>query len=81
MLRPITYAQMTLLNAHDAVSSKVRGLNFGLSLHKHPYFAYASSKGSGESAYTPEHSLLADPISTEISCIVPFVIEFHLVWS
>ena len=33
------------------ISSKGRGLNFGLSLHLHPYFVYASSKGSGESAY------------------------------
>ena len=45
-------------------------LNFGLSLHLHPYFEFAGSKGSGESAHLsrhPEQSLLADAISTDIS--------------
>ena len=40
----------TVLMAYD-VFSKVRGLNFGLSLHQHPYFVYMSSEGSGESAH------------------------------
>ena len=34
----ITYAQMPLVNTHADVSSEARGLNFGLSLHLHPYF-------------------------------------------
>ena len=33
------------------VSGKARDLNFGLSLHLHPYFVCASSEGSGESAH------------------------------
>ena len=47
----IAYVQMPLINAHAVVSSGARGLNFGLSLHLHPYFVYASSKGSGKSAH------------------------------
>ena len=60
-----------LIYKHVEVSSRARGLLFGLSLHLYPYFAYASSEDSGESAHirTPESSLLADAISIEISCI------------
>ena len=47
----IAYAQMLLINAHYVVSSNARGLNFGPRLHLHPYFVYASSEGSGESAH------------------------------
>ena len=50
ILARIAYAQTPQLNAHAEVFSGARGLNFGLSLHLHPYFVYASSEGSGESA-------------------------------
>ena len=33
------------------LSSENRGLYFGLSLHPHPYFVSASSKGSDETVY------------------------------
>ena len=41
------------LNAHGGVSqaSRARCLNFGQSLYLHPYFEYASSRGSGESVH------------------------------
>ena len=45
-------------NAIAEVASGARGLNFGLSIHLHPYFVYRSS----------EPLLLADGISKEISC-------------
>ena len=45
-----TCAQKPHLNAHADITSGARDLNFDLSLHLHPYFVYASSKGSGESA-------------------------------
>ena len=32
------------INPHADVSSRARGLKFGLSLHLHPYFEYASSE-------------------------------------
>ena len=32
------------------ISSGARGLNFGLSLHLHPYFVFVSCEGSGEPA-------------------------------
>ena len=41
---------MPLINAHD-ITSEAGGLWFDISLHLHPYFVYASSKGSGESAH------------------------------
>ena len=44
-------AQVPLINAHPDVFKEARGLYFGLSLHLHPYFMYASSEGSGESAH------------------------------
>ena len=43
--------QMPLLNINSDVSSWVRGVNFGLRLHLHPYFVNARSKGSGKSAH------------------------------
>ena len=46
----IAYAQMPIINDHVDVSSEARCLTFGLSLHLHPHFLYASSEGSGESA-------------------------------
>ena len=51
MLELIAYAQMPIMNAHADEYSKVRGLRFGLSLHKHPYFVFVSSEGSGQSAH------------------------------
>ena len=36
------------LNDHVDITNKTRGLNFGLSLQLHLYFAYGSSKSSGE---------------------------------
>ena len=44
----IAYVQNTHLDAH--VVSIGGSLNFGLSLHLHIYFVYASSKSSGDSA-------------------------------
>ena len=35
---------------HVQLSSEDRGLNFRLSLYLHPYFVYASCKGSGKAA-------------------------------
>ena len=46
----IAHAPKPDLNAHADLPSGVRGLNFGLSLHKHPFLLYASSEDSGESA-------------------------------
>ena len=43
-------AQMHLLNAIADVSSKARGLISDPNLHLHPYFVFASSEGSCESA-------------------------------
>ena len=47
----IAYAQVPLINAHVDISSKARGLHFGLCIHLLLYFVYASSEGSGESAH------------------------------
>ena len=52
---PEKFQQIPLINADTDISSKVRGLNFGLSLHLHPYFLNASSKGSGKSVYAQTH--------------------------
>ena len=38
-------------NIHADISRVANGLNFGLSLHLHPYFVYASREGTGESAH------------------------------
>ena len=46
----IAYAQMPLINTHSSVSSYARGLNFGPSLHLHPYFVYVSREDFGNSA-------------------------------
>ena len=45
------YAEKPPSNTHAYISSGAKGLNFGLSLHLHPYFVYASSKSSSESAH------------------------------
>ena len=34
----ISYEQKTPINDHDSVSSEAKGINFGLSLHLHPFF-------------------------------------------
>ena len=47
LLSPID-AKMPPLNIHTAVSRKARGLNFGMSLHLHPFFVNVSSQGSGK---------------------------------
>ena len=47
----IAYAQNRPINANADVFSTARGLNFGLSLHLHPYYAHACSEGTGESAH------------------------------
>ena len=47
----IPYAETSTLNTHADVSSGVRVLKFGLMLHLHPYFVYASSEGYGESVH------------------------------
>ena len=52
-----------------SVFSKARDRKFGLSLHLHPYFVYVSSEGPGE----PEHSMLANAISTKVSCAGPYI--------
>ena len=41
------YEILLLLHMHGQLSSGSSGLGFGLGLHLRPYFAYASSKGSG----------------------------------
>ena len=38
-------------NTHAGVSREARGVHFGFNLHLKPYFAHASSEGSGESAH------------------------------
>ena len=47
----ITYGQMPLINAHVAVSSRVRGLVCGRIVLLYPYFMYVSSEGSCESVH------------------------------
>ena len=60
---------MPLITANVDLSSGDRSINFGLSLHPHPYILYASIEGSGYSAHnadSPEPWLLAAGISTEL---------------
>ena len=54
---------MLLVSVHAGVSSEARGLRFNLSIHTQN-FGYASGVGSGEN----EPSLLAEGISTKLSC-------------
>ena len=78
----MTDAQMSLVNTHSGVSSKVGGLNFGLSLHLHPYLMLVSSDGSGKSVYmrvcictdSPKPSLLADVQCTKILITGPLIV-------
>ena len=46
----ISYAEKLPLNDHVDLSSRARGVNFGLNLHLHPYYVIAGSYGSGQSA-------------------------------
>ena len=43
------------LNTHVDISSRARGQNFGLSLHLHTNFVYASDELFGESAKSYVH--------------------------
>ena len=47
----ITYVQKPPLITHADVSGETRGLNLGLVLYLHQYFAYASSESSSQSVY------------------------------
>ena len=47
----IAYAQMTIIKAHPDISSKARGLNFGLSLHLSSLFINSRTEDSGKSAH------------------------------
>ena len=49
-------AQKPQINANADESGEVRGLNFGLSFHLRPYFAFTSSEGSHESAHMRIHA-------------------------
>ena len=40
------------MNSHADVSSRARDRYFGLCLHLHPYFVYASGEGSDKSVFT-----------------------------
>ena len=51
-------SQKPPINAHVDIFRRARGLNFGLSLHLHPYFVYAVSEDCGEGADSPKHWLL-----------------------
>ena len=53
----MAYAQKPTLNDHAGISRRARGLNFGQSLHLHPYFAYVSSEASGKCAGSAERWL------------------------
>ena len=48
----IAYAQKLPINTHADASSGARVLNFSQSIHLHPYFENANSKGSGEYVQT-----------------------------
>ena len=64
----ILYAQKSPSNAHAHISIWASGLNFGLTLHLHPYNVNRSSKGSGKCVYMSEPSLLENAICTKILC-------------
>ena len=64
----IAYAQTRIIKVHADVSRKNRGLNFGQSLNMYLYFVYMSRKALTSLCIctdSPEHSLLADAISTK----------------
>ena len=65
------------LNDHTDVFSKDKCLSFDLSFHQHPYFALCVQAAKALAslriyADTPEPSMLANAISTDISCNVLF---------
>ena len=47
----IAYAQMSPINADASTYNKARDLNFGQSLHIHPYLMHARREVSGETAH------------------------------
>ena len=51
----LLYEQKPPLNAHAEEPSGARGLKFGLRLHLHPYFVYASIKSFEK--FAPLHRL------------------------
>ena len=63
------------MQAANALASlricKVGGLKIGLNFHLHPYFVYASSKGSGESAHMQSwgHKSWTELSSTSLLCV------------
>ena len=57
-----------LLNTHSAVSSRARGLIFGLILYVHPYTVYVISRGSGGDSDSP----VVDAKSNESLCTGPY---------
>ena len=71
------------LNNHVDISSRIRGLNFGTSLHLHTFiyiscFVYVSSKGSGKSVHL--HRLtwalfLNNVIKTKRSCAGKYTLK------
>ena len=77
-----SHALAHIINFNAIVSSGARALHLTLSLHLHPYFVKASSKNALASqrmcADSPEHSLLADAIRTDISCTGPYVISLGI---
>ena len=69
------YAQNTF-NAHADVPSSARGLYYTLSKHVHKHFLYSNSECLASSltcAGSPEPSLIADTICTNISFVVQYV--------
>ena len=78
----ITYAQMPLTNIHADVHctvhvfSKIRSLNFGQSLRLHPYFQVCQQQRLYREPGRNYH-LRCEAISTEISCIGQFVLNYQ----
>ena len=54
----ITYAQKPQINAYVDISVGSKGLDLGLRFHLYPYFVFASSDGSEESAHMHLPSLV-----------------------
>ena len=68
MLIQNAYAQKPHFKDHADIHREAGGHNFGLNLLVFPYFVCATSEGS-------EHSLLADAISTKVSCAGIIIIK------
>ena len=70
----IAYAQKPPIKVHADVLRETRGLNFGRSLHLHPYNVYTITEGSGESAHilcadSHEPSLHDNAIKYQNACV------------